>query len=126
MATKEQLIAAHIKWGNEISRIEEEQIKPLKDKMKQVEVLLAAKMDADGEQSIRTDEGTSYFSSTDFCSTADAEALFEFVKKEQAWDLIEKRASKTGVRAFIKERKELPPGVNYGQKRSINIRRSAK
>ena len=45
------------------------------------------------------------------------------VKENEAWDLMEKRAAKIAIRAFIEEKKLVPPGVNYGTKKDLNVRR---
>jgi hypothetical protein len=37
--------------------------------------------------------------------------------------MLEKRVSKTAVRAYIDQTKSVPPGVNYGTKLEVNIRK---
>lgn len=123
MATKDQLIELYISADNEVSRLERELIAPLKKRMVDIKALLSVKMAADGEESSKCPHGTAYFSETDFASVADPSAFFDFVKENEAWDLMEKRAAKIAIRAFIEEKKSVPPGVNYGTKKDLNVRR---
>ena len=123
MATKDQLIAFYISSDDEVSRIERELIAPLKKRMADIKSLLSVKLAGDGEESSKCPHGTAYFSETDFASVADPSAFFEFVQANEAWDLMEKRAAKIAIRAFIEEKKVAVPGVNYGTKKDLHIRR---
>jgi len=123
MATKDQLLQLYIATDDEVSRIERELIAPLKARMVDIKRVVAAKMEAEGEQTSNTPHGTAYFVEKDFASVADETAFFEFVQLKGAWDLMEKRAAKLAIRAFIEETKGVPPGINYGTKRELNVRR---
>jgi hypothetical protein len=39
--------------------------------------------------------------------------------------MLERRISKTAVRSYIEAHKEVPAGVNYGTKLSVNVRKPA-
>jgi hypothetical protein len=49
--------------------------------------------------------------------------VLRFIREEEAFDMLEKRINKTAVRGYIESRKEVPPGVKYGTKLDINIRK---
>jgi hypothetical protein len=39
--------------------------------------------------------------------------------------MLEKRVSKTAVRGYIDQQKAVPPGINYGTKLEVNVRKPA-
>lgn len=47
----------------------------------------------------------------------------EYIIENEAWDLLEKRASKTAVRSFLETHKVLPPGAEITTRIEVNIRR---
>jgi hypothetical protein len=49
--------------------------------------------------------------------------MIAFVKENEAYDLLEKRVSKVAVRGYIDQTKAVPPGVNYGTRLDVNIRK---
>ncbi len=129
MASKAQLIELYLKTKDEIEEIEnasKTMLAPLKKRLTDIETLMATKMDADGETNARTDFGTAYFSVIDFAKINDPNTFFEFVKSHEAWDMLEKRVAKLAVRSYLDANNILPPGVDYGTKREVHIRRSAK
>ena len=40
-----------------------------------------------------------------------------------AFDMLEKRVSKTAVRGYIEKNKTVPSGVNYGTRIDVNVRK---
>lgn len=100
-----------------------ERLTVVKDKMEKLEAWLKQKADADGVTSFKTDHGTAFLTTTDFANVDDWDAVLRFIKEEDAYDMLEKRISKAAVRAYIDTTKEVPPGVKYGTKLDINIRK---
>jgi len=95
----------------------------VKEKMLKIEAWLKAKADADGVTSFKTDHGTAFLTTTDFANVDDWDAVLRFIREEEAFDMLEKRISKTAVRGYIETNKEVPPGVKYGTKLDINVRK---
>jgi len=54
---------------------------------------------------------------------ADWDAVLGFIRENDAYDMLEKRISKVAVRGYIDATKAVPPGVNYGTKLEVNIRK---
>ena len=52
--------------------------------------------------------------------------MLDFIKTNNAYDMLEKRVSKTAVRGYIEMNKAVPAGVNYGTKLSVNVRKPTK
>jgi hypothetical protein len=97
--------------------------KGLRDLQTQVEGKLREFMDAHGLENLKTAHGTCYTSTKFTASVQDAEVFMEFIKRTQAWDLIERRANATAVKDFIKEHNQEPPGVHLSAIQTVGVRR---
>jgi len=127
--TVDSVIKTYMKLRSEKEAIEAEvkdRVSGIKGKMEKLEAWLKAKADADGVTSFKTEHGTAFLTTTDFANVADWDAVLNFIKTEEAYDLLEKRVSKTAVRGYIDAMKEVPAGINYGTKLDINVRRPTK
>jgi hypothetical protein len=102
-----------------------ERVSNIKADMAKLEAFLQAKMDADGLTSFKSEHGTAFLTTTDFANVDDWDAVLRFIREEDAFDMLEKRVSKTAVRGYIDANKEVPPGIKYGTKLGINIRKPA-
>jgi hypothetical protein len=67
--------------------------------------------------------GTAYRSVRASAKVADWDSLLEFIQKEGAWEMLERRVSKVAVEQFKAETDDLPPGVDWGETQVINFRR---
>ena len=96
----------------------------LAEKLAVLENWFTAKAQEDGLETVKTPHGTAYWSTHHTATVASREALFSFCKENDAWDLIESRASKTGVKSFIESHGEPPPGVNFSSVKVFNLRKA--
>jgi len=67
--------------------------------------------------------GTAYRSVRASAAVSDWDSLLEFIQKEGAWEMLERRVSKVAVEQFKAETNDLPPGVDWGETQVINFRR---
>ena len=126
--TVDQVIEAYLKYRNKKESLEAEikdQVKELKDKMAKLEAWIKAKADAEGVTSFKTAHGTAFVTTNDYANVADWDAVLSFIKKNDAFDMLEKRVSKNAVRGYIDEHKTVPSGVNYGTRIDVNVRKPA-
>jgi len=93
------------------------------EKMNKIEAWIQTQSDATGVTSFKTDHGTAFMTTSDFASVGDWDAVLEFVKEHDAWDMLTKGVSKKAVRAYIDSDKVVPSGVNFGTKVGVSIRR---
>lgn len=124
--TVDKVIQTYMKLRSKKEAIEaetKEKVADVKANMAKIEAWLKEKADADGVTSFKTDHGTAFLTTTDFANVADWDAVLDFIRKEEAFDMLEKRISKTAVRGYIDANKEVPPGITYGTKLDINIRK---
>lgn len=92
--------------------------------MIKLESWFTAKAQADGLESVKTPLGTAYWSTHYSASVASRDELFAYCKEHDAWDLVEARASKTGVKSHIEANGEPPPGVNFSSTKVFNFRKA--
>lgn len=124
----DDVVAAYMRLRRQKEEIENEvkdRTKTIKDKMDKLEAWLKTQMDAQGLTSVKTRHGTAFLTTTDYANVADWDAIIDFVKTNDSYEFLEKRISKIAVRDHIKHHKTVPPGVNYGTKLNVNIRKAA-
>lgn len=109
---------------DEIEREYKERKAKIKEKMITIENWFTAKAQEDGIQTIKTAAGTAYWSTHHSATVASREDFFEFCKENNAWDLLEARASKIAVKSYIESEGEPPPGVNFNSVNVFNFRKS--
>lgn len=100
-----------------------DQLSTLKAKMEKLEAYLKTQMDAQGLTSFKSDYGTAFLTTTDYANVADWDAVLDFIRSNDAFDMLEKRVSKIAVRGYIEQSKAVPPGITYGTKLEVNIRK---
>lgn len=120
------VIRTYMKLRDQKAAIEarvKDEVSTLKAKMEKLEAYLKAQMDAQGLTSFKSDYGTAFLTTTDYANVADWDAVIRFIRDNEAYDMLEKRVSKIAVRGYIEQSKAVPPGINYGTKLEVNIRK---
>lgn len=126
--TVDQVVEAYLKLKDEQAQIMSEakqKADAIDTKLLKMEAWIKEQADAMGVTSFKTAHGTAFFSTVDFANVADWEAMKAFAVENNAFDLFEKRVSKTAVRGYIEERGTVPPGVNYGTRLDVKVRRAS-
>lgn len=124
----EDVVSTYMKLRGQKDAIEKEtkqRVATIKEKMEKLEAWIKEQADAQGVTSFKTRSGTAFLTTTDFATVADWDAMIDFVKENEAYDLLEKRVSKVAVRGYIDQTKAVPPGINYGTRLDVNIRKPA-
>lgn len=120
------VIRTYMKLRDQKAALEAEikdQVSTIKAKMEKLEAYLKTQMDAQGLTSFKSDYGTAFLTTTDYANVADWDAVLNFIRENEAYDMLEKRVSKIAVRGYIEQSKAVPPGINYGTKLEVNIRK---
>lgn len=92
--------------------------------MGKVEARLLELFEQMGVDSMKTSFGTAYRSTRSSATIADWDTFFAHVQRHGAWELLERRVSKTAVEQYKAANEDIPPGVNWSEERVVNIRRS--
>jgi hypothetical protein len=77
-----------------------------------------------GVESVRTDYGTAYTSTRNYCTAADKQAFLDFIQSREEWGLLDVRPLKSAVESYKDANQELPPGLNWRSEIVVNVRRS--
>lgn len=99
---------------------------PIKRLMADIEKWFALRAQEEGLKSIQTVEGTVYWTTHHSASVAEPQVFKEYVIQNNAFDLIEIRAAKLAVKAFIEGHGSAPPGVNFTSRKVFNLRKTVK
>ena len=126
MVNIDDAIAAYIKLRETKAQIKAEaeaKASEISVKLDKLEGWIKERADENGVTSFKTKHGTAFLTTVDFATVADWDAMLTFVKQNDAYDMLEKRVSKTAVRGYIDQLKAVPPGVNYGTRIEVNVRK---
>lgn len=98
--------------------------KVLKDAMELREAALLQTINDVGVNSLRGDTGTAYVQVKTRSSCSDWPSLWQYIKDNDRFDLLEKRVAQKAITDMIEEGDELPPGISTFTERVVTIRRS--
>ena len=124
----DDVVATYMKLRSQKEAIEAEvkdRVSTIKAKMEKLEAWIKEQADIQGVTSFKTKHGTAFLTTTDYANVGDWDAVLDFIRTQEAFDMLEKRISKIAVRGYIEANKAVPPGVNYGTKLEVNIRKPA-
>lgn len=125
--TTDQLIERYVAIRDGKERLEaahKQEVARYKKAMEKIEGLLMDRMNADGEESKRTQHGTCYKSVKVTAKVADRDAFLAFVQEHNAWDFVESRVNGKEVERYAEEHDELPPGVTTTRFVKVGVRRA--
>jgi hypothetical protein len=124
----DDVVATYMKLRSQKEAMEAEvkdRVSTIKAKMEKLEAWIKEQADIQGVTSFKTKHGTAFLTTTDYANVGDWDAVLDFIRTQEAFDMLEKRISKIAVRGYIEANKAVPPGVNYGTKLEVNIRKPA-
>jgi hypothetical protein len=124
----DDVVATYMKLRSQKESMEAEvkdRVSTIKAKMEKLEAWIKEQADIQGVRSFKTKHGTAFLTTTDYANVGDWDAVLDFIRTQEAFDMLEKRISKIAVRGYIEANKAVPPGVNYGTKLEVNIRKPA-
>jgi len=101
----------------------EEELQKPKEILQKLAGIIHRFMDENSLENLRTKTGTCYISTKWTASVEDPDAFMKFVIESKNFDLLERRASSTAVRAYVEDHKHLPAGVNLNALAQVGVRR---
>lgn len=126
--TVEKRVAQYIQVRDAIKEANdkhEASIKPLVELQNMLTGWMQNFMDQAGADNIKTKAGTCYTTTRYSASLADSEAFMKHVISTQDFDLLDRKANVTAVKAYVAEHNALPPGVNMNSISTIGVRRAS-
>jgi hypothetical protein len=67
--------------------------------------------------------GTAYRNTRTSARVMDWDSTLEFIKDNEAWDMLKKDVAKSAVEAYREENNNVPPGIEWREEVTINVRR---
>ncbi len=123
-----EIIGKYIEYRDYLAKRQEAfdlEIKPYQDAMTVLSGAMQLQLIEAKEESVRTEAGTAYLSTTLHARVKDREALMNFVREADAFDLLTAAVSKDAVKQYIDEHQQaLPPGVEVTYITKCNFRRA--
>jgi hypothetical protein len=124
----EKLVKAYIKMRDAravLSTEYEAKDKEIKDQMEMIEHTLLDVCKRAGADSIKTGAGTIIRGVKTSYWTSDWESMHNFIKENQALDLLERRIAQRAMGEFLKANPDkMPKGMNVETKYSVTVRRA--
>ena len=123
----DKLVGLYVRLRNEVDKIKDEQVKVLEPYEREKEELIARMLrflDDTGQDSAKTAEGTVRSTIKYSASVPDKEAFMDFVRQNDLYELMDRRANALACKDFAKEHGALPPGVKLSSHRSIGVTKS--
>lgn len=124
--TLDTIVAGYMKLKGQRDAIKAKakaEVGELEEKMSKLEAYILQKMEEDGVTSYKTPHGVAYKTTRDYANVADWEEVLNYVRTNNAYDLLERRVSKAAVKGCIDEGLPIPPGVTYTVTADITIRK---
>lgn len=127
MMNAEQLVTVYIKMRDALVKLQREfdekegAIKAQQDMVTQALLEMCKEMGAEG---LRTPAGSVFKTVKTRYWTSDWGSMKQFIKDNDALDLMEQRVHQTNMKNFLEENPTLmPPGMNVDSRYSITVRR---
>ncbi len=126
MSHADKFIAAYLTLRARKAELEarhKEEIKAITEPMEKIEAALQKIMLEVGVKALPSTAGTAYLSSLTSVTVDDWDQYLEFVRENEAWEFLEKRANKTSVEQYAAAHANAaPPGVNLTERIRVNVR----
>lgn len=127
-ATVDKRVAQYVQVRDAIKTANDahaEAIKPMVELQNMLTGWLQTFMEQAGADSVKTSHGTCYSTTRYSASLADPEAFMKFVKENDLFDLLDRKANVTACRDYTEERGVTPPGVNLSSIKTVGVRRAS-
>ncbi len=109
---------------SELKRAYDLQVAEIDQAQETIEVYLMQLLTSLNVESLSATAGTVYKSTTVKAKIADREEARKFVLKTKNLDLLELRASSSGVKQYLQEHGKLPEGFEALTEQTVNVRRA--
>jgi hypothetical protein len=126
----DELIGRYIELRDQIADMKKEyeaKVKPLNEFMQVIASKMLGDMHDSGQKSLKTDRGTAFIKESTFVGVSDWEAALNYIRENEAYDLLTKAVNKTAVKEYLEEHEDIPPpGVNITLKNEVQFRKPSK
>lgn len=108
----------------ELKKAFEEEDRHLKEKLEMLEAEMISALSDMGVSSLRTDNGTIFTQEDVKASVDDWGVYVDWMKDNDAFEMVQKRPAIREVRQYMEEHGEIPPGLSVHRTRVVRVRKS--
>lgn len=101
-----------------------EELAPINEKMTKVAAWLQKQLVEQKLQNFKGKSGVAFLQTDTSVKVEDFDALLNWIKENNAWVFLEKRAAKTVVQEYVEANGEVPPGLNITSEVVVHVRKS--
>jgi hypothetical protein len=101
------------------------ELAPFNEALSRLEGYMLEALNQAGLDSMKSPHGTAYKSTRTSAKVIDWVTTLNYIKENNAWDLLEARVSKLAAQEIIKETKLPIPGVETSSELCVNVRRAS-
>ena len=98
-------------------------MEPFKTALEKLAGVLLQALNTINAESVKTDTGTVYKTTKKSVSIADLDTFWKWVQKNDAYDLLDKKANVKAVEEYLDQHQKLPPGLNWSAIDVVGVRR---
>lgn len=125
--TMDDAVRSYVQLRDRVAQVKKEQadtLAPFNLAMGKLEAHILDGLNQAGAESIRTVHGTAYKTTRASAKVMNWTETLDFIRTNNAWDLLEARVSKTAVEAIMTETGQAIPGVQTSREVALGVRKS--
>lgn len=96
----------------------------LEEGMQRIERYFMQRLDEAGANSVATPNGTFFKSEVVNVKVDDWQLTLDYIRKNDAWHLLNKAVNKTAVTDFVEQNEDLPPGISLRREAVVRVHRA--
>lgn len=108
----------------DLAKRHKEELAPINERVQKLEAWLHKQLIDQGLQNFKGKSGTAFLQTSTSVKVEDFEALLAWIQSQNAWEFLEKRASKSVVQDYVEAHGEVPPGLNINSEIELRVRRA--
>jgi hypothetical protein len=95
----------------------------IKDAMEKCENAILGHLNKTGVDSVGSKAGTAFKTTKTSATVKDWDASLNYIKDNDAWNMLDRRDNKTAVAEYMEEHGDVPPGVEWRAETAVQVRR---
>ena len=126
MAKIDSVVEAYVRFRDAktaLKRKHSEELAPMVERMRTLEVWLQRELQRQGVQSFKTKQGTAFLQESNSATVHNWDETLGWILDKEEYAMLEARVSKSVVRDHIESTGEVPPGVNWRTETVCRVRR---
>ncbi len=124
----EDLIDRYVKLRDKKAQMKAEyeaSVAKIDEAMTKVENFILGHLNTNGIDSVGAAAGTAFKSTVTSATVQDWDSLLAYIRREEAFNLLDHRVNKTAVIEYRDANNDLPPGVTWREEAVVRIRRAS-